>query len=124
MDATPTTTPRERLAALADDGHFVEHERYARSVNLARFGIDAQDDDGIVAATLAIGGRAFEAVAQDSRFLGGSVGERHGMKLAAAIARAVDARRPFLVLAASAGVRLHEANGGELALGRDRKSVV
>jgi malonate decarboxylase beta subunit len=123
VNATSTTTPRERLAALADDGRFVEHERHARSANLARFGIDAQDDDGIVAATLAIGGRAFEAVAQDARFLGGSVGERHGMKLAAAIARAVEAERPFLVLAASAGVRLHEANAGELALGRALKAL-
>jgi malonate decarboxylase beta subunit len=123
VNATSTTTPRGRLAALADDGRFVEHERHAPSANLARFGIDAQDDDGIVAATLTIGGRAFEAVAQDPRFLGGSVGERHGMKLAAAIARAVDARRPFLLLAASAGVRLHEANGGELSLGRALKGL-
>lgn len=123
MNATSTPTPRDRLAALADDGRFVEHERHARSSNLARYGIDAQEDDGIVAASLAIGGRAFEAVAQDPRFLGGSVGERHGMKLASAIARAVAAGRPFLVLAASAGVRLHEANGGELALGRALKGL-
>jgi biotin-independent malonate decarboxylase beta subunit len=123
VDTPRTIAPRERLAALADDARFLEHDGVAPSPHLARFGIAAQDDDGVVAATLAVDGRAFEVVAQDARFLGGSAGERHAAKIAAAIERAHAARRPFLILAASGGVRLHEANAAELALARALRAL-
>ncbi len=120
---TAFRTPRERLAGLADDGRYLEHEVDTPSPYLARLGIEPQADDGVVAATLTIGGTVFEAVAQDARFLRGSVGARHGGKIAAAIARARAAGRPLLVLAASGGVRLHEANAAELALGRALRAL-
>ncbi|HEY7904836.1 MAG TPA: carboxyl transferase domain-containing protein [Casimicrobiaceae bacterium] len=123
MDNPRTIAPRERLAALADDGRFAEHDAVVPSPHLARFGIAAQDDDGVVAATLAIDGRAFEVVAQDARFLGGSAGERHAAKIAAAIGRARATGRPLLILAASGGVRLHEANAAELALARALRAL-
>jgi len=116
--------PRERLAALADDGTYTEHDARAPSPHLARYGIAAQDDDGVVAASLCIHGRAVEVVAQDARFLGGSVGERHAQKISAAISRARASRRPLLVLAASGGVRLHEANAAEIALARVLRALV
>src|SRR5665213_3248124 len=116
--------PRERLAALADDGTYTEHDARAPSPHLARYGIAAQDDDGVVAASLCIHGRAVEVVAQDARFLGGSVGERHAQKIGAAIARACASRCPLLVLAASGGVRLHEANAAEIALARVLRALV
>jgi malonate decarboxylase beta subunit len=118
------TTPHAWLRALADDSAFDEHDAHVPSPHLARFGIAPRGDDGIVAATVSIGGRVFEAVAQDAQFLRGSVGERHGAKLATAIARARSSRRPLLVLAASGGVRLHEANAGELALARALRALV
>ena len=124
MDSRPFITPRERLAALADGGAFTEHDADSPSPHLARHRIVAQDDDGVVAATLAIGGRRFEALAQDARFLRGSVGARHAQKMAAAIARARAGSHPLLVLAASGGVRLHEANAAELELGRALKALV
>ncbi|MEP7061053.1 MAG: biotin-independent malonate decarboxylase subunit gamma [Betaproteobacteria bacterium] len=124
MHSPRPTTPHAWLRALADDSAFDEHEARSPSPHLARYGIAPQDDDGIVAATVNIGGRVFEAVAQDAQFLRGSVGERHGAKLAAAIARARSSRRPLLVLAASGGVRLHEANAGELALARALRALV
>jgi malonate decarboxylase beta subunit len=109
-------SPRARLAALADRGSLVEHDALSPSPHLARFGIAAQADDGVVTASLAIDDVAFEAIAQDAGFLGGSVGARHGAKIAAAIGRARAGGHPLAILAASGGVRLHEANAAELAL--------
>ncbi|HEV8501885.1 MAG TPA: carboxyl transferase domain-containing protein [Casimicrobiaceae bacterium] len=123
MDTPRTIAPRERLAALADDARFAEHDAVAPSPHLARFGIAAQDDDGVVAATLAIDGRVFEVIAQDARFLRGSAGERHAAKIAAAVGRARAQGRPLLLLAASGGVRLHEANAAELALARALRAL-
>jgi biotin-independent malonate decarboxylase beta subunit len=124
LDPATFITPRERLHALADDGRFVEHDALAPSPHLMRYGIVPQDDDGAVVATLRVGGNLFEAVAQDARFLRGSVGQRHAQKIAAAIARARAARRPLLLLAASGGVRLHEANAAEIALAQALRALV
>ncbi len=124
MDSQHLIAPRERIAALADDGRVVEHDAFAPSPHLARHAIAAQDDDGVVCATVRIGGTQVEVAAQDPRFLRGSVGERHGGKIVAAITRARAARCPLLLFAASGGVRLHEANAGEIALARALRALV
>jgi malonate decarboxylase beta subunit len=118
-------TPCARLAALAD-GDVVEWLDAPRpSPHLARFGITAQDDDGVVTARLRIRGRTWLAAAQDERFLRGSVGAAHGKALRQMFERAC-AERPdgVLLLAASGGVRLHEANAAELALGRALRALI
>ena len=57
--------------------------------------------------------------AQDEQYLAGSVGERHGRALESMVAGARDDPPAAIVLLlASGGVRLHEANAAELALGR------
>lgn len=124
VDSRHLITPRERICALADDGRLVEHDAFSPSPHLARHGIAAQDDDGIVCATVRVGGVQVEVAAQDPGFLRGSVGERHGGKIIAAIARARAARCPLLLFAASGGVRLHEANAGEIALARALRALV
>lgn len=124
MTAPRHPDPRERLATLADAGSIVEHDAFAPSPHIARYGIAPQDDDGVVTASASIGRQAFEIAAQDARFLRGSVGERHGQKLAAAITRARDAHRPLLFLAASGGARLHEANAAEIAFAQAMRALV
>jgi malonate decarboxylase beta subunit len=111
-------TARARIVALADPDAIDWLPPAGPSPHLARFGIAPQDDDGIVIARVRLAGEPMLVAAQDRRYLAGSVGERHGNALRAAIA---DARRErpaaIVLLLASGGVRLHEANAAELALG-------
>src|SRR6185369_8669707 len=100
MPSLRAATPHERLARLADTGEFEEIDAIRPSAHLARFGIAAQADDGVVCARLAIAGRAVLAAAQDARFLGGSVGANHGAKLGALFRRARAESLPVLLLAA------------------------
>jgi biotin-independent malonate decarboxylase beta subunit len=95
------------------------------SPHLARWGIKAQDDDGVVIARATIRGAPVFVAAQDERFLGGSAGVRHADAMRGMFDRA-RAERPaaVLILAASGGVRLHEANPAELALARTLASLL
>jgi len=118
-----TLSPRERITAIADPDSVrsvdASFDAPRPSPHLDRWGIAAQDDDGVVIARAAIGGAAVLMAAQDERFLRGSAGANHGDALRRLFVRA-RAERPaaVVILAASAGVRLHEANPAELALAR------
>lgn len=115
--------PRERIVAIADPGSVravdASFDAPRRSKHLARWGIAAQDDDGVVVARGTIEGAHVLVAAQDDRFLGGSAGANHADTLRRLFERA-RAERPAAVvlLAASGGVRLHEANTAEWALAR------
>ena len=117
--------PRARIAAL-DDAHAPQWlDQWRPSPHLAERGMEAQDDDGVVTARACIGGEPWLVAAQDERFLSGSVGAEHAKALAALCARAC-AERPagLALLAASGGVRLHEANAAELELARALRAVL
>jgi len=117
--------PNARLAALADPGTLVLDAPAGASAHLARFGIEARDDDGVVTGSASIGARRVLVAAQDERFLRGAVGANHGRALASLFARARDERPAAVVLVmASGGVRLHEANAAELALARALRALV
>jgi malonate decarboxylase beta subunit len=108
-----------RIVALADpdSAHFLPPA--GASPHVARFGIVARDDDGIVVARVQLHGAPMLVAAQDEHYLAGSVGERHGKALQALLALARRERVAAIVLLlASGGVRLHEANAAELALAR------
>jgi malonate decarboxylase beta subunit len=115
--------PRERIAAIADSGSVravdASLEAPRPSPHLARWGIAAQDDDGVVVARASIRGAPVLIAAQDERFLRGSAGANHGNALRRTFEQA-RAERPaaVILLAASAGVRLHEANPAEGSLAR------
>ena len=112
-------TPVARIASLADAGSVQLLAPAGASPHLARYGIAAREDDGIVVARARLHGARVLVAAQDERYLAGSVGERHGRALRALAARAKDERAAAIVLLlASGGVRLHEANAAELALAR------
>jgi len=117
--------PRARLEALADPGSLAPDAPVGASPDLKRFGIVPRDDDGIVTARARLDGRDVLIAAQDERFLRGSVGRRHGDALAALAARACAERPAALVLLlASGGVRLHEANAGEWALAQALRALL
>ena len=127
-DTAPTVAlralaPRERITAVADHGSVrpvdASFEAPRPSPHLARWGIAPQDDDGIVVARATIDGARVLFAAQDKRFLGGSTGANHADTLRR-LFECARAERPAAVvlLAASGGVRLHEANAAEWALAR------
>jgi malonate decarboxylase beta subunit len=110
---------RARIGRVADAGSVTFRASAGASRHLARFGIAPHDDDGIVTAAATLHGAPVLIAAQDERYLAGSVGERHGKALAAMFADAMREQPGGIVLLlASGGVRLHEANAAELALAR------
>lgn len=110
---------RGRVIALADPGSVEWLPATGASPHLARFGIAASDDDGVVRARVRIAGAPVLVAAQDPRFLGGSVGARHAGALRELFETArSEIPAAVVLLLASGGVRLHEANAGELGLAR------
>jgi len=108
-----------RIAAISDAGSAHFFPPAGASPHLARFGIVAHDDDGIVIARARVHGATAIIAAQDEHFLAGSVGERQGKALQEMFAAAIRERPDAVVLLlASGGVRLHEANAAELWLAR------
>jgi biotin-independent malonate decarboxylase beta subunit len=117
--------PRARIRALADGGRATSLDSPRESPYLARFGVTPQADDGVATARIEIAGATILIAAQDETFLRGSVGAHHGEALRALFAQA-ERERPAAVvlLAASAGVRLHEANAAELSLARALRALL
>ena len=121
--------PADRIAAITDP-RSVERVNDALSArrpspHLARWGIDPHDDDGVVLAHATIFGAPVLLAAHDEHFLGGSAGVNHADALRALFQRAREMRPAAVVLlAASGGVRLYEANPAELALARALKALL
>jgi malonate decarboxylase beta subunit len=115
---------RERATQLLDPGTF--HELLGpfdrvESPWLPLQGIVPQSDDGCVVAKGAIDGKPAVVIAMEGKFQGGSIGEICGMKLAMAFALARQDNEKGIPTRAvlsleSGGVRLQEANLGELVI--------
>jgi malonate decarboxylase beta subunit len=118
---------RQRLAALADPSSFAEvigpGERET-SPHLALFDLPEQFDDGIVIGRAALGGKPVLVAAQEGRFMGGAFGEVHGAKLVGLLRAAAATRRDVLILFDTGGVRLQEANAGELAIAEIMRALI
>jgi malonate decarboxylase beta subunit len=114
---------RERLAALLDPGSFTEiippTERRI-SPHLAGFDLPSAFDDGIVIGNGRLQGKRVLVAAQESSFLGGTFGEVHGAKLVGLLRAAAGSSdvSAVLLLLDTGGVRLQEANAGEIAVGQ------
>ncbi|HUA92600.1 MAG TPA: biotin-independent malonate decarboxylase subunit beta [Terracidiphilus sp.] len=115
---------RARATQLLDPGTFREllgpFDRI-ESPWLPMQGIVPQSDDGCVVAKGTIDGKPALAIALEGKFQGGSIGEVCGMKMAAALALARQDCECGISTGAvlsleSGGVRLQEANIGELVI--------
>ncbi len=118
---------RQRVAALVDPGSFVEYigpEKRETSPHLALFDLPVQFDDGIVVGAAAIGGKPVLLAAQEGRFMGGAFGEVHGAKLTGLLRAAKLLRRDVVIAFDTGGVRLQEANAGELSIGEMMRAIV
>lgn len=119
---------RNRIRLLLDDGSFEEFigpEVREVSPHLAVFDLPAQFDDGIVVGRGTLDGAPVFVAAQEGRFMGGAFGEVHGAKLTGLLRAARDTGSvPVLILFDTGGVRLQEANAGELSIAEIMRAVI
>ena len=122
------SSARDRVRLLLDAGSFKEFigpEQRETSPHLGIFDLPRQFDDGIVVGRGKLSGRPVFIAAQEGRFMGGAFGEVHGAKLTGLLRAARDARsNPVLILFDTGGVRLQEANAGELAIGEIMRALL
>jgi malonate decarboxylase beta subunit len=121
------STARQRIAGLLDRGSFNEFVgpmQRETSPHLAMFDLPAQFDDGMIVGRGTLDGNAVLVAAQEGRFMGGSFGEVHGAKLTGLLRAARDTQSSaVLILFDTGGVRLQEANAGELAIAEIMRAV-
>ena len=114
------SSARQRIDGLLDPGSFEEFigpEQRETSPHLPLFDLPAQFDDGMVVGRGRLQTRPVLVAAQEGRFMGGAFGEVHGAKLTGLLRAARDLDNvPVVILFDTGGVRLQEANAGELAI--------
>jgi malonate decarboxylase beta subunit len=123
-------TARQRLAGLLDPASFIEFlgpEQRIESPHLSIFDLPRAFDDGVVIGSGTLGGLAVLVAAQEGQFMGGTFGEVSGAKIVGLVRAARDHKhlpRTILLLLDSGGVRLQEANAGELAVAELMRAIV
>jgi malonate decarboxylase beta subunit len=119
---------RTRVELLLDAGSFVEFigpEKREVSPHLKTFDLPEQFDDGIVVGYGHLDGSPVLIAAQEGRFMGGAFGEVHGAKLTGLLRAAREIESvPVLILFDTGGVRLQEANAGELAIAEIMRAMM
>jgi malonate decarboxylase beta subunit len=119
---------RTRVRLLLDPGSFVEYigpEERETSPHLRLFDLPEQFDDGIVIGHGTLDGTPVLVAGQEGRFMGGAFGEVHGAKLTGLLRTARDLKTtPVLILFDTGGVRLQEANAGELAIAEIMRAMI
>jgi len=118
---------RARLAALLDRNSFHEFvgpEQRQMSPHLAQFDVPAAFDDGMIVGSGSVDGRPVLLAAQEGRFMGGAIGEVHGAKLVGLLRAAAAKSTSVLILFDTGGVRLQEANAGEVAVAEIMRALL
>jgi malonate decarboxylase beta subunit len=119
---------RKRVRLLLEPGSFVEFigpELREVSPHLQVFDLPEQFDDGIVVGHGCLDGAPVLVAAQEGQFMGGAFGEVHGAKLTGLLRAARDLKTiPVLILFDTGGVRLQEANAGELAIAEIMRALI
>jgi acetyl-CoA carboxylase carboxyl transferase subunit beta len=112
----------ERIAMLLDEGSFREEDREIRPGDPLGFVsagqryqeklVETQQKTGLAEAVICGTGTIEEATLRlavaDFSFMGASMGSVVGEKIARAIERSLQDRRPFLAVCSSGGARMHE----------------
>ncbi|MCX6983332.1 MAG: biotin-independent malonate decarboxylase subunit beta [Lentisphaerae bacterium] len=114
------STARQRITGILDAGSFREFcpppERII-SPHLKHFNIPAAFDDGVIVGEGRLDGRSVAVAVQEGRFMGGAIGEVHSAKIIGILRRCLKTEpEAMLFLFDSGGVRLQEANAGEIGV--------
>jgi malonate decarboxylase beta subunit len=123
-------TARQRLTGLLDPESFTEFlgpEQRIESPHLPIFDLPRAFDDGVVIGSGRLDGVAVLVAAQEGQFMGGTFGEVSGAKMVGLVRAARDHKhlpQTILLLLDSGGVRLQEANAGELAVAELMRAIV
>jgi malonate decarboxylase beta subunit len=123
-------TARQRAEGLLDPNSFAEFlppSERVRSPHLQLFDLPSAFDDGVVIGRGALGGKPVLVGAQEGQFMGGTFAEVSGAKLVGLVRAARDCKdlpQTVLLLMDSGGVRLQEANAGELAVAELMRAIV
>ena len=103
-------TARERIAALLDEGSFVELDRFVRH-RCTTFGQEKKElpGEGVTTGYGTVDGRLVYVFAQDFTVEGGSLGEMHAAKIVKVQRLAMKMGAPLVGLNDSGGARIQEA---------------
>ncbi|HWF36523.1 MAG TPA: carboxyl transferase domain-containing protein [Solirubrobacteraceae bacterium] len=121
MSATATRPTQERLSArerlevLCDAGSL---QVMRSGVTSTRLGARALPGDGVVGATGTVDGRPIACYAQDSSYLGGSLGELHADTVVRVLETARRGRVPVIAFVESGGARMQEGSSSLGGYGR------
>jgi propionyl-CoA carboxylase beta chain len=102
-------TARDRLAALFEAGTFQEFGLHAQH-SCQNFGMAGKDlpADGVVTGTGRVDGRPVVAYSEDFTVAGGSLGNRHAMKICTVMDHALQTGVPVVAFNDSGGARIQE----------------
>jgi malonate decarboxylase beta subunit len=106
---------------------FLAPSERVRSPHLQLFDLPSAFDDGVVIGRGALDGKPVLVAAQEGQFMGGTFAEVSGAKLVGLMRAARDHKelpQTVLLLLDSGGVRLQEANAGELAVAELMRAIV
>jgi malonate decarboxylase beta subunit len=123
-------TARQRVTGLLDPGSFTEFispSERVQSPHLKMFDLPSAFDDGVIIGRGKLKGKDVLIAAQEGQFMGGTFGEVSGAKILGLVRAARDHRQlpqTVLLLLDSGGVRLQEANAGELAVAELMRAIV
>jgi len=123
-------TARQRVTGLLDLGSFTEFigpSERVQSPHLKMFGLPSAFDDGVIIGRGKLKGKDVLIAAQEGQFMGGTFGEVSGAKMLGLMRAARDHKelpQTVLLLLDSGGVRLQEANAGELAVAELMRAIV
>jgi malonate decarboxylase beta subunit len=123
-------TARQRVAGLLDTNSFTEFlgpSERVQSPHLHLFDLPSAFDDGVIVGRGKLHGKDVLVAAQEGQFMGGTFAEVSGAKLIGLVRAARDHKnlpQTVLLLMDSGGVRLQEANAGELAVAELMRAIV
>lgn len=127
------SSARARIDGVLDPGSFAEllgPECRVMSPHLALFDLPPAFDDGMIVGRGLLDGQPVAIAAQEGQFMGGTFAEVSGAKLVGllrAVAASVggtQAVSAVLLLLDTGGVRLQEANAGEMAVSETIRAVL
>lgn len=126
-DSYTEANARHRICSLVDENSFTEFllDKETPSPTLPQLNMQVESDDGVIIGIAKIDEIHIAITSQQKDFIGGSVGEIHGAKINGLIKYAIKNQLPAIVfLIDSGGVRLQEANVGEIEISEIIRSIL